>query len=115
MFHNTALYNLDGEGAYPETNSGLHRVTGQAADMGKFRAPTLRNIALTAPYMHDGSLATLEEVLDHYAAGGRAIGDGPLAGSGADSPLKDSLMAGFKLSAEDGLVRNLRFEKEKFK
>jgi cytochrome c peroxidase len=101
VFHNTALYNLDGEGAYPETNSGLHRVTGQAADMGKFRAPTLRNIALTAPYMHDGSLATLEEVLDHYAAGGRAIADGPLAGSGADSPLKDSLMAGFKLSAED--------------
>jgi cytochrome c peroxidase len=40
--------------------------------MGKFRAPTLRNIALTAPYMHDGSIATLEEVLDHYAVGGRS-------------------------------------------
>jgi cytochrome c peroxidase len=37
-----------------------------------FKAPTLRNIALTAPYMHDGSIATLPEVLDHYARGGRA-------------------------------------------
>jgi cytochrome c peroxidase len=100
-FHNTALYNLDGEGAYPASNRGVHRVTGRASDMGKFRAPTLRNIALTAPYMHDGSLATLDEVLDHYAAGGRAIADGPLRGNGASSPLKDSLMTGFELSAED--------------
>jgi cytochrome c peroxidase len=40
--------------------------------MGKFRVPTLRNVAVTAPYMHDGSIATLEGVLDHYAGGGRA-------------------------------------------
>jgi cytochrome c peroxidase len=39
--------------------------------MGRFKAPTLRNVAVTAPYMHDGSIATLSEVLDHYAAGGR--------------------------------------------
>ena len=45
--------------------------TQRPEDIGKFRPPTLRNIALTAPYMHDGSLATLEEVLDHYAAGGK--------------------------------------------
>ena len=38
--------------------------------MGRFRAPTLRNIALTAPYMHDGSMATLEAVIVHYATGG---------------------------------------------
>jgi cytochrome c peroxidase len=37
----------------------------------KFRAPTLRNIAVTGPYMHDGSIATLKEVVAHYAAGGR--------------------------------------------
>ena len=52
-------------------NRGLYEHTQRAEDIGKFRAPTLRNIALTAPYMHDGSLATLEEVLDHYAAGGK--------------------------------------------
>ncbi|MGB5987385.1 MAG: MbnH family di-heme enzyme [Desulfobacterales bacterium] len=71
-FHNTALHNEDGTGAYPIPNTGLHRHTGRRDDMGKFRAPTLRNIALTAPYMHDGSIATLEEVLDHYAVGGRS-------------------------------------------
>jgi cytochrome c peroxidase len=38
--------------------------------MGKFRVPTLRNVALTAPYMHDGSLPSLEAVLDHYVKGG---------------------------------------------
>ena len=73
-YHNTALYDL-GDGRYPEPNEGLFRASGQARDMGRFRAPTLRNIAVTAPYMHDGSVATLEAVIDHYAAGGRAAGN----------------------------------------
>ncbi|MEP7218683.1 MAG: cytochrome c peroxidase [Bacteroidota bacterium] len=47
-------------------DSGRAKVTENPADMGKFKVPTLRNIALTAPYMHDGSLATLEEVVEHY-------------------------------------------------
>ena len=66
--------------------------------MGKFRAPTLRNIALTAPYMHDGSIATLEEVLDHYAAGGRSRTNRQTAGPG---PNTDPLMTGFALAAEE--------------
>ena len=45
---------------------GLESVTGRSEDRGKFKVPTLRNIALTAPYMHDGRFTTLEEVLDHY-------------------------------------------------
>jgi cytochrome c peroxidase len=45
--------------------------TGVNDDAGTFRVPTLRNVAVTAPYMHDGSIANLEEVLDHYVAGGR--------------------------------------------
>ena len=45
---------------------GLYAVTGKLADKGKFKVPSLRNIALTAPYMHDGRFSTLEEVLDHY-------------------------------------------------
>jgi cytochrome c peroxidase len=48
------------------TDMGLGAITGNAFDNGKMRAPTLRNIALTAPYMHDGRFNTLEEVLDHY-------------------------------------------------
>ncbi|MCZ7685487.1 MAG: hypothetical protein M5U28_44600 [Sandaracinaceae bacterium] len=75
-FHNTALYNIDGRGGYPEPNRGIYEHTADRRDMGRFRAPTLRNIAVTAPFMHDGSIATLEEVLDHYAAGGRTITEG---------------------------------------
>jgi cytochrome c peroxidase len=55
--------------------------------MGRFRVPTLRNIAVTAPYMHDGSVATLDEVLDHYAAGGRTIAEGPNAGRRPRQPI----------------------------
>ncbi|HEX6241183.1 MAG TPA: cytochrome c peroxidase, partial [Polyangiales bacterium] len=70
-YHQTGLYNLDGNGAYPVPNTGTHEVSGHVEDMGMFKAPTLRNIALTAPYMHDGSIGTLSAVLDHYAQGGR--------------------------------------------
>jgi cytochrome c peroxidase len=48
---------------------GLEAVTGDARDRGKFKTPTLRNIAATAPYMHDGRFKTLEDVLAHYNHG----------------------------------------------
>lgn len=72
LFRNTGLYALGDPFSYPLDNLGLYEQTGYEKDIGRFRTPTLRNIALTAPYMHDGSIATLEEVLDHYVAGGRA-------------------------------------------
>ncbi|MCB9794223.1 MAG: di-heme enzyme [Alphaproteobacteria bacterium] len=97
-FHNTGLYNLDGAGAYPADNTGLMAFTGEAEDMGRFRAPTLRNIAVTAPYFHDGSAATLDEVIDHYAAGGREITEGPYAGDGSESPYKSVFVAGFLIT-----------------
>lgn len=52
------------------TDGGLGEVTGRDRDMGRMRVPTLRNIALTAPYMHDGRFNTLEEVIEHYNSGG---------------------------------------------
>lgn len=100
-FHNTGLYNLGGTGAFPEPNRGVFEVTGRRADMGRFRAPSLRNVALTAPYMHDGSIATLAEVVDHYASGGRVIRDGPLAGDGRTNRYKDPLISGIELSDRD--------------
>jgi len=102
-FHNTGLYNLDGRGAYPAPNTGVHDLTDRPEDMGRFRAPTLRNVAVTAPYMHDGSIATLEAVLEHYMAGGRRIVEGPHAGNGSASPLKSPFMVGFTLTAEQRL------------
>ena len=50
--------------------------------------------------MHDGSVATLEEVIDHYAAGGRSIVEGPYRGVGHDNPAKSATIGGFTLSAE---------------
>ncbi|MEO8098223.1 MAG: MbnH family di-heme enzyme [Acidobacteriota bacterium] len=60
-----------GVAQYEAPNRGAYEDTGRYDDFGKFRAPTLRNIALTDPYMHDGSFDSLEEVIDHYAAGGK--------------------------------------------
>jgi cytochrome c peroxidase len=55
------------------TDLGRGAITSVIFDNGKFRVPTLRNIALTAPYMHDGRFQTLEEVIDHYATGGHGV------------------------------------------
>ncbi|RBW58796.1 cytochrome-c peroxidase [Ruegeria sp. A3M17] len=57
---------LDSDGDLPD---GLMAVTGNPAHKGFFKVPTLRNIAVTAPYMHDGRFETLEEVMDHYNDG----------------------------------------------
>ena len=100
-FHNTGLYNLPGPLSYPAPNVGIYEFTKAPADVGKFRAPSLRNVAITAPYMHDGSIATLEGVLDHYSAGGRTIPSGANAGVGHDNPNKDHLIGGFQLSSQD--------------
>lgn len=62
-FENNGLYE------YYE-DEGRFRLTGNEADKALFKVPSLRNIALTAPYMHDGSLQTLEEVIAHYQTGG---------------------------------------------
>ena len=101
VFQNNGLYNLDGQGAYPRGNRGLYEITGVANDMGRFRPPTLRNVELTAPYMHDGSLATLEDVIRHYAAGGREITEGPNQGDGRRNPLKSPLVSGFTITDQE--------------
>jgi cytochrome c peroxidase len=100
-FFNNGLYNVGGTGAYPADNIGLKEFTGRDTDMGAHKAPTLRNIAVTAPYMHDGSIATLEEVLEHYARGGRLIREGPHAGDGARSQFKNGFVKGFTMTAQD--------------
>jgi cytochrome c peroxidase len=69
VFHNTGLYNLAGSLSFPAPDTGIHELTHDPKDVGKFKAPTLRNIAVTAPYMHDGSIPTLAKVIEHYAAG----------------------------------------------
>jgi cytochrome c peroxidase len=81
-FHNTGLYEV-----YPDSGRAL--VTGIFLQVGSFKSPSLRNVALTAPYMHDGSLATLEEVLEHYNTGGKK------------HPFKSKLMRPLGLTEQD--------------
>jgi len=100
-FHNNGLYNLNETGAYPNDNTGLYDMTGQARDMGRFKAPSLRNISLTAPYMHDGSIASLPKVIEHYERGGRLIENGPYVGDGRLSPFRSEFVSGFELSDSD--------------
>ena len=85
-FHNTGLYD-----AYPEAVPGLIEITGRAEDAGRFRTPSLRNVAVTAPYMHDGSIPDLRAVLAHYATAGRA----------PNHPMKDGMIAGFVATEEE--------------
>ena len=103
-FHNTGLYNVryaNGQQGYPKNDIGLAEITTVAQDNGRFRAPTLRNIKVSAPYMHDGSIATLSEVLDFYALGGRMLAEGKNAGDGKQNKLKSRFIKGFEMSAQD--------------
>ncbi|WVN42285.1 MbnH family di-heme enzyme [beta proteobacterium MWH-UniP1] len=96
-FHNTGLYNTDGKGRYPEGHTGITEFTGVAADMGKFRTPTLRNVAKTAPYMHDGSIPDLATVIRaHYAKAGRSAST-----AGGPNPLRSEFMVGFEVTEHE--------------
>ena len=95
FYFNVGLYALGASGRYPAYDEGLFHQTKNPKDIGAFRVPTLRNLSFTAPYFHDGSAATLEEVVDTYAAGGRVIDTGEYAGDGRMNPYKDSLIRGF--------------------
>jgi len=81
-YFNNGTYTAGGD-------AGRQPVSGRVGDLGKFKVPGLRNIEVTAPYMHDGSLATLDDVLEQYAAGGR--GD----------PTTDPLIEPFALSSDE--------------
>ena len=67
LFQSQAFANNGSDGAFADI--GREKVTGKASDRGKFSTPSLRNIALTAPYMHDGRFRTLESVIEHYSTG----------------------------------------------
>ena len=84
-FHNTGVAWRDGRLA----DEGRHSVSGEEPDRGAFKTPTLREISRTAPYMHDGSLSTLADVLDFYSDGGR------------NNPTLDPEIRPLNLSAEE--------------
>jgi cytochrome c peroxidase len=96
-FHNTGLIKPDSQGKASPEHLGLAEFTGQATDVGRFRTPTLRNVRLTAPYMHDGSIPDLVSVIRrHYAEGGRA---------GGTDPLRSPFIQGFEIN--DAEIKDL--------
>jgi cytochrome c peroxidase len=108
-YANTGLYDRDGRGAYPAIDPGLTQYTRRDADMGRFRVPTLRNIALTAPYMHDGSIATLAEVIEHYDAGARGpLVDRRIRPLGLSAAEKSDLLAFLESLTDTQFVRAQR-------
>jgi cytochrome c peroxidase len=80
---NNGLYTEYGE------DRGRFRIHGDTSDIGKFKVPSLRNIALTFPYMHDGNFQSIEDVLKHYAKGG------------AGHPNQNALIQPFQLSERE--------------
>ena len=72
-----------------QDDTGRHEVTQQEDERWAYRTPTLRNVSITAPYMHDGSLATIEQVIDYYQGGG------------IDNPGKSALVQPLALTADD--------------
>lgn len=97
-FANIGLYNCNNQATYPKHDTGIAETTQKKVDNGKFRIPSLRNVALTAPYFHDGTVATLNEVLDIYQNGGRNISYGDCKGNGKLNPQKDPRLRHFSLT-----------------
>lgn len=107
-YHDIGLYDVDGHGGYPASDHGLREITGQAADEGRFRTAPLRNVALTAPYMHDGSVATLAEaVRDHYR-GDRPLRDAALRGRGVSDGETADLVAFLQALTDESFVTDPR-------
>lgn len=100
-FFNNGLYNVGGDGSYPENDQGLYDLSLNPKHKGMFRPQSLRNIALTAPYMHDGSLTDLRQVILHYARGGTLTESGKNAGDGRLNPYKSGLITGFDATDEE--------------
>jgi cytochrome c peroxidase len=91
-FSNNGLDTVTDANAYNDKGRGA--VTGKSSDNGKFKIPSLRNIALTAPYMHDGRFKTLEEVLDFYSTGVHKCAN-------IDSKMEYAYQGGVKLSEQE--------------
>lgn len=98
-YANTGLYFCND--LYPREDWGLFVYSRDSADIGKFRIPSLRNVAMTAPYFHDGSAGSLREVIDIYNRGGRLNIQGSCQGDGARSPYRDKRLHRFALSENE--------------
>ncbi len=113
--HGGALFSSQGfanNGLDASPEAGRQAVTGQEADRGKFRVPSLRNVAVTGPYMHDGRFSTLEDVIDHYDHGVQRtatldpnLSKHPVAGLGLTAADKAALAAFLRTLTDDAFLK----------
>jgi cytochrome c peroxidase len=116
-FHCHQAFNLTNEtyknnGIAPDDpDIGRERLTLNELDRGKFKVPTLRNVAVTSPYMHDGALKTLKEVIDVYDQGGRGHPntDSVITPLGLTSEEKQDLLAYLEALTDEAFLNNARF------
>ncbi len=100
-FANIGIYNC-GDGNYPSSDQGEFNHSRDSIDRGSFKVPSLRNVAITSPYYHDGSEASLLEVIKQYERGGRLVSFGDCQGEGAENPLRNSgRLEKFQLTNEE--------------
>lgn len=108
-FHNNGLDAVPNLSAFKDLGRG--KITSLLSDNGKFRTPSLRNVALSAPYMHDGRFKNLEEVLDNYSRGGHGVANEdpnivPFLLTAQD---KSDLIAFLKMLTDTSFVNNSAF------
>ena len=108
-------YEFKNNGLYEEyEDPGRFRLTGDEQDRALFKVPSLRNVGITGPYMHDGSIASLEEVIDHYNAGG----EDHIHKSDLIRPLnltegeKQALVAFLETLTDQAFINNKKFRNE---
>lgn len=114
-YHNNGIdadfSNTDHEGVF----LGRYRISYDLGDLGKFRTPTLRNVALTAPYMHDGRLGSLEEVVEHYSSGIKNSGTLdprlPAGGLKLNSEEKAAIVSFLKTLTDQTFIVDPKFKK----
>jgi cytochrome c peroxidase len=108
-FHNIGLYDQDGKGAYPARDHGLIEITQKSSDEGAVRTPSLRNVALTGPYMHDGSVKSLANAIRHHMDGTSPLKDKALSGLTATDAGVEDLVAFLQSLTDQGFVTNPDF------
>lgn len=112
---NFSNYAFENNGLYADySDPGRYRLTGLESDRARFKVPTLRNIALTAPYMHDGSMTTLEAVTEHYNSGGKQHPNknALLQPLGLTATEKSDLVAFLRSLTDEPFVNNPKFRQD---
>lgn len=120
-FHCHVGFNLTNNGFH---NNGIHpddpdlgraRISERASDAGKFKVPSLRNVAVTAPYMHNGGMETLEEVVEHYDRGGEGhpYTDPTIHPLGLTAGEKSDLVAFLRSLTDEAFLKDSRFQSGK--